>query len=150
MDQFTLQCAEDKVFLGRKETPRPPGSSGPVQSANRINLKDQRRKILDVRAVAASRFAAQFNTTPGASERRSQPIVVDVPSTVRMTPPDISHVVPLRRNIIEGGRSAGKSITTFGMRIYVRRPWFQSTPVQVSFLRIGWWIWRRIAGGLYS
>jgi len=123
LDQFDLQCAEDKVFLG----PSPDGTaSDPRDKTNRFDLKDQRRKLLTVEAVAVSRFVNRFKEAPANPELRSGSVFVDVPSTRKMTAPVVSHVVPLRKMQTTGNTETGAAATTFGIRIYLRRPWFES------------------------
>ncbi len=103
-EQFTLQCAEDKVFFGVTPVGEPSNATG---TSNSFDLKDHRRKLLSVEAVALSRFAKRFGGTVPASERRSDPAIVDVPATLRMTAPIVSHVVPLRRVQATGDDESG-------------------------------------------
>ena len=131
VEQFMLQCAEDKLFLGRQEElPLAPatGTSAEkaIRNAHRLNVKDQRRKILKVEAVAVSRFADKFGSAAGNKELRSEKVVLDIPASVRMTAPNVSHVVPLRKKLTRGDEKSGTLVTTFGMRLYLRRPWFES------------------------
>ncbi|HXM51419.1 MAG TPA: hypothetical protein VN956_26485 [Pyrinomonadaceae bacterium] len=124
VDQFSLQCAEDKVFLGQApETPSP----DTADNSSRLNFKDQRRKLVKLNAVAVSRFADKFGEPVADSEIRSNRVVVDVPSTLRLTAPRISHIVPIRKDVYEGDKKVGSRRTQFGVRMYLRRPAFQSS-----------------------
>jgi hypothetical protein len=123
VDQFGLQCIEDKVFLG----PSPEHQVDDVkQNSTRINFKDQRRKLAKVEAVAVSRFTGLFTDNPGKFERRSNSVIVDVPSTVRMTAPMVSHIVPLRKRFLTGNNKSGTKVAAFSIRIYLRKQCFQS------------------------
>lgn len=124
IEQFMLQCAEDKVFLGRPPAGCP--QDGLADVTNRLNLKDQRRKLLKTQAVAVGRFAEHFAKAQPENELRSKQVIVDVPSTVKMSAPKISHVVPLRKALRTGDNSEGSSQAAFGIRIYVHKPAFQS------------------------
>jgi hypothetical protein len=121
-DQFMLQCAEDKVFMGQ-----PPNTQKEEipDTSNRINFKDQRRKLLKVQAIAVSRFAERY-AEGSAGELRSNSVMVDLPSSVKMTAPNVSHIVPLRKAVLTGDDDIGTRRATFGVRIYLRRQFFQS------------------------
>jgi hypothetical protein len=124
IDQFVLQCSEDKVFLGRPPAGCPQNAFADV--SNRLNLRDQRRKLLKAQAVAVGRFAHHFAQPQTENELRSGQVIVDVPNTLKMSAPRISHVVPLRRALSTGDQGEGSSQATFGFRIYVHKPAFQS------------------------
>jgi hypothetical protein len=125
LDQFLLQCAEDKVFLGQGVgTGAAPVS--PAIRGDRLNVKDQRRKLLSVQAIAVSRFGDKFTASGAALERSSEQVLLDAPGSVLMTTPNVSHVVPLRRTLTRGDNHAGGLIATFALRVYLHRPWFQS------------------------
>lgn len=130
-DQFELHCAENKVFLGNETDDRLGQASmyaaqpKSADSVDTINFGDQRRKLAQVQAVGINRFSDRFGRCIDA---RSRPSLVDVPSTVRLPPPAVSHVVPLRRVKLVEGRPSRKRLLSFGFRIYVRKPWFQSGP----------------------
>jgi hypothetical protein len=124
IDQFMLQCAEDRVFLGRATADCPQGGQADV--TNQLNLKDQRRKLLKTQAVAVGRFKEHFANVSSKTELRSKQVTVDVPSTLRMSAPRLSHVVPLRKPLRTGDNSEGSTRTAFGIRIYVHKPAFQS------------------------
>ena len=123
-DQFMLQCVEDKVFLGQPPEDQPVDVTG---TSNRLNFKDQRRKYAKIEAVVVSRFAERFKDKTANSELRSNSVMVDVPSTIRMTAPKVSHIVPLRREFRTGNSGSGTKAATFGVRIYLRKGCFQSS-----------------------
>jgi hypothetical protein len=122
-DQFKLQCVENKVFFGREDEN---GSSTTKSTSNRFDGKDQRRKLAKLEAVAVGRFADRFSANSRPAELRSNPVVVDVPSTIRMSAPKISHVVPLRCAATVGNKESGVKRSLFGLRVYVRKPFFES------------------------
>ena len=122
-DQFVLQCVEDKVFLGQ---PSEAQEARVAKADTRLNFKDLRRKLAKVEAVAVSRFAQRFKSGSGLSERHSNLLTVDVPSTIKMMAPRVSHVVPLRRDFVTGDNDSGTRVATFGIRIYLRKEWFES------------------------
>jgi hypothetical protein len=108
------------------------GQTSEVQQAtvagtsNRFNFKDQRRKLAKVEAVAVGRFAQRFGAGTVLAERRSNAVIVDVPSSIKMTPPKVSHIVPLRREFLGRDANSYTRSATFGIRIYLRKEWFQS------------------------
>lgn len=119
-DVFALQCAENKVFLGIQED-----GAGPAL----INFKDPRRKLATVMAVAVGRFSAQFpNSAENAGQLRSKPILVDVPSAIALSSPDVSHILPLIQKEVRREGTARFYNTRYAMRIYVRPSWFESGP----------------------
>lgn len=122
IDQFGLQCSEDKVFLGHA-----PFSDAPEDATGRINFGDQRRKLASVEAVALSRFGIYFPAARSI-ERRSSGTIVDVPSGVRMSAPQVDHVVPLRWADVARRTNGAQRSATYGLRVYVRRPCFSSGP----------------------
>jgi hypothetical protein len=123
-DLFTLQCAENKVWLG----PAPANLAAEAATrAGEINFRDSRRKFATVRAVATSRFKKQFQSTQASAyEEVSDSISVDVPSSFLMAAPRISHVLPLRRPARPANAGPRAEQAWYGLRIYVRRPWFES------------------------
>jgi hypothetical protein len=135
VDQFDLQCAENEVFLGQG----PSDSQGPAngaerlrtasQNALRLDLKDLRRKLVSVNVVGASRFGDKIPRWTKGSVSRSETTLVDFPSTLMMTSPQISHILPLRK--AEVTRRTPRSGTTrvlYGLRIYLKKPFFESGP----------------------
>jgi hypothetical protein len=123
-DMFDLQCAENKVFLGNAALPE---SSSPSGAGCAIHCADTRRKALSVVSVGTSRYKAHFRTDdPSHFEVTSMATRVDVPASMRLPAPDISHIVPLIRDraLAEAGRSSRRHL--YAMRVYVRRPWFMS------------------------
>jgi hypothetical protein len=124
-EQFATQCAEDKVFLGVSHDGL---EKQQADKSNRLDLRDQRRKLLSVRAVAVSRFTNRFAGGEDSFERVSEPVSIDVPSTLQMTAPVAAHVVPLRRHQNAGSHQNGTELTTFGIRVYLRRRCFVSGP----------------------
>ena len=80
-------------------------------------------------AIAQSRFRTHFTTGSDAQfELGSNSIVVDVPSSVHMSSPKIAYILPLfrRKTTSNGGAKTEENI--YAIRIYVRRPWFESGP----------------------
>lgn len=122
-DQFALQCVEDKVFLGQM----PEEHQGTVPgTTNQLDFKDQRRKVAQVHAVAVGRFAQMLASAPGVSEQRSNSVTIDVPSTLKMSAPRISHIVPIRRELLDRDDKFARRAATFGVRVYLRKQCFQS------------------------
>lgn len=122
-DQFKLQCAENKVFLGLSG---PAGVGVPVDRWHAINFNDHRRKIATARAVTQSRFANMFGES--SIEAVSPSLEVDVQSTLRMSSPVVSHILPVRRATRNKQGGAQQEQTEYAIRIYVNRPWFESGP----------------------
>jgi hypothetical protein len=123
-DMFDLQCAENKVFLGNSALPASSPSSG---ASCVIHCADTRRKALSIFSVASSRYKAHFRTEdPSHFEVTSTATRIDAPASMRLPPPDISHVVPLIRDraLAEVGGSYRRHL--YAMRVFVRRPWFIS------------------------
>jgi len=120
-DQFDLQCIENKVFFNRTGEP-----SAAKSTSNRFDAKDLRRKLVKLEAIGVCRFVDKFADKSSNAEVRSNTVVVDVPSTVRMGAPQISHVVPLRAEDSVGTEASGMRRPLFGLRIYVRKPFFES------------------------
>jgi hypothetical protein len=127
-DMFDLQCAENKIFLG----PASPEQLAPQTGrACVLNLADARRKQISVTAVATSRYKSQFRPEAAARfETKSDPIVAEVPASMRLPTPDISHVVPLSRQEIQRSTDGRETRYSYAMRIYARRPWFLSGPCE--------------------
>ncbi|MGY8684765.1 hypothetical protein Q2941_44510 [Bradyrhizobium sp. UFLA05-153] len=125
-DMFDLQCSENKVFLG---STTPDGLAPQSSRACILNFADGRRKRATVTAVATSRYKSQFKgANPTEFEVRSDSLSVDVPASVKLSSPDVSHLVPLARDIVHGDEKARKSRKAYALRIYIRRPWFLSGP----------------------
>lgn len=125
-DQFSLQCAEDKLFYGVA----PNDSHMKVDETGRLNVRDQRRKILTLRAIAVARGFEHFPEL-SVEERSafSDPVPVDVPSSHFLTPPKIRYVMPLVRRVSDTGQNGRSDIRRlYGIRVYVDRPWFESGP----------------------
>ena len=117
------QCAENKIFLG--------GAQGidakPAKDVwHGINFKDGRRKVAEVVAVGRSRFDKVFGES--ATEARSTSILIDVPSTIRMRAPRVSHILPLGKKTILSNIAGGSITTEYAFRIFLMRPWLQSGP----------------------
>jgi hypothetical protein len=117
-----LQCAENKLFLGSAATG--------VRSCV-VNFKDTRRKQALVRAVGVSRYKDHFaKDAAKAFEARSDEIRIEVPASIALPSPDISHVTPLSRDIAREQGSDHQVRRVYAMRIFVRRPWFLSGPCE--------------------
>jgi hypothetical protein len=124
---FGLQCAENKLFLGTTV----PNDAAPTSARTCVlDFGDSRRKQATVAAVAIGRYTSQFKNNQASYERRSGTSLVEVPASMRLSAPDISHVVPLSRKTSEGDDANRRSRSLYAMRIYVRRPWFQSGPCE--------------------
>ncbi len=119
----SAQCAENKVFLAESDHIE---HGKTTDSWHAINFKDARRKIAEVVAVGVSRFEKVFSGVE--IDVRSPSILVDVPSTVRMLPPEISHILPLGKKTIECNSAGGLITAEYAFRIFLKRPWFQSGP----------------------
>ena len=104
-DQFDLQCIENKVFFNRTGEP-----SAAKSTSNRFDAKDLRRKLVKLEAVGVSRFVDKFADKSSNAQVRSNTVVVDVPSTVQMGAPQISHVVPLRAEDSVGTEASAVNI----------------------------------------
>jgi hypothetical protein len=126
-EQFELQCAENKVFLGPPEGEE--SSTDAKAKLDVLNFKDARRKLATVRAFAQSRFVQQL-PAGGADnhELGSAPILVDIPASMRMTSPKVSHILPMVRATVEKDRSGQITRTAYAMRVYVLPRWFESGP----------------------
>jgi hypothetical protein len=123
-ESFGLQCAENKIFLG--PTPDQPDAPG---RACILNFSDTRRKQATVTAVSTSRYKSHFRAAAAlAFESRSERILVDVPASMPLAVPDVSHVVPISRNTEQPAPEARRTQRFYAMRIYLRKPWFQSGP----------------------
>jgi hypothetical protein len=124
---FGLQCAENKIFLLN-----PPQSQQPSSQPGRpctLNFVDGRRKRATVTAVTSSRYKAQFKPDQASAfQSRSEQILVDVPASMMLPAPDISHVVPISHDLIQLGASTRTTQRIYAMRIYVRPPWLVSGP----------------------
>jgi hypothetical protein len=88
-------------------------------------LDDTRHRTVKYRAVAASRFAEYF---PGAVTSRTGPaLTVDVPSSARPEPPDVSYVVPTFGWVRESTDDTKVAVRRGnGLRVYLHRPWYSS------------------------
>ncbi len=127
VDQFGLQCAENKVFLGPPEGEETSGE--PATHPEILSFSDARRKLATLKATAIGRFAQVFSAQDAAGlQNASELLSVDVPASLRMSPPDVSHVLPLTR--MDTARTGADRIhrSTYAMRIYVRPRWFESGP----------------------
>ena len=124
-DHFRLQCSEDKIFLRQTSEVEPPRRS--PDAFYELDFKDGRRKIADVVAVGTSRFRKVFAGSDSEFERRSNTIRVHVPSSKRLSAPLFSHAVPIGRvRVNREEETRGTKRVLYGIRIYVRRPWFES------------------------
>jgi hypothetical protein len=91
------------------------------------DLGDTRHRCINYRATASSRFREYF-TEPGlVFTRTSDPIMVDVPSSVRPLAPDVLYVVPT----FGWERQESTNLKTAvrfgnGLRVYLNRPWYSS------------------------
>ncbi|MDN3220038.1 hypothetical protein [Pseudomonas nunensis] len=122
---FGLQCAENKVFLGRF----PEQAPSHIKKACTVNFADARRKCATVTVVTTSRYKDQFKAGPASAfETLSEKILVDVPASMRLPAPEISHIVPLSRDLEQFVGSTSRTQRIYAMRIYVRPPWFLSGP----------------------
>ena len=124
LQQFGLQCSEDKIFLG--ETPLDNGCQR-QERAGRINLKDTRRKTVTLSASALSRFRKHWSSgADGDFSVISSPALIDVPSSLPLSAPRISHILPIGRNDERAAAGGRLRRTIYGFRIYIKRPWFES------------------------
>lgn len=123
---FALQCAENKVFLG----PHPDQVQAQVNNrACTLDFADARRKRATVTAVTMSRYKGNYKPGPASEfETRSNQVLVDVPASMRLPAPDISHVLPLSHDVELRDGSAGRTQRIYAMRFYVRPPWLLSGP----------------------
>jgi hypothetical protein len=133
-DQFALQCAENKVFLGEDpdvvQQPDPNGDrlARSAKKALSVDLKDSRRKVVAVRVSAVSRYADKVHKLGSATPVLSDEVRVDFPSSSIMTSPVISHIIPLRKSEEQIGDHSGEVRAVYGFRIYVEKPFFESGP----------------------
>ncbi|MBO6558041.1 MAG: hypothetical protein JJ957_16150 [Pseudomonadales bacterium] len=121
----STQCAEDRVFYGDAnltkncaDTEIHPGS---------FELNDQRRKRGSIQAIAVSRYRDLYQAEDENLFRRySRAIDFEAPSSVSLSAPQISHVVPIIRQVekVQSGRNIKQKL--YGLRVYVKRPWFES------------------------
>lgn len=130
---FDLQLVQSRVFLGQEQ--RPVGAK-----VDELTLPDERRRLLEVRAAASTRFA----NVPGlvaAGPATSGPRVFDVPSALSMTPLQVAYAVPLKRTMHDGNLQSA----AFGMRVYLHAGMFESGPCER--VAIGCWPEQTVAGG---
>ena len=123
--QFRLQCTEDKIFF---DTAKSGTGAGEASFSNRINFKDQRRKLAKIKAVAVGRFSGRFKSSKDSPNVVSNDLSLDVPSTLKLASPNVSHIVPLKKDYRSGGAHSGSRSSRFGVRIYLHKEWFQSGP----------------------
>jgi hypothetical protein len=113
---FDLQYVQSRVFLGQEQ--RPVGAK-----VDELTLPDERRRLLELRAVASPRFE-DVSGVVSAGPAKSDPRRFDVPSALSMTPLQVAYAVPLKRALHDPSvRSAA-----FGMRIYLHPRMFESGP----------------------
>jgi hypothetical protein len=123
-EQFSLQCSENKVFLS--DAVKPANTADTGERWHALDFKDGRRKIARVAASAQGRHAPMFGAT--AIALKSEHLAVDVPSTIRMTSPVVSHVLPISRRFRENGQASGSEHSEMAVRIFIRPPAFESGP----------------------
>ena len=123
VDQFGLQYSEDKVYLGE---PAPEGADDKKVAINQFDVGDLKRKLLTVEALAVGRFSNLFSGDPSSSSLLSPAIMLDIPSTVAMTPPKVNHISHLRRTLRNTVGESGTRQSSFGLRIYLDRSYFES------------------------
>jgi hypothetical protein len=121
------QCAENRVFMGGS---KPAGvAAGGEAPPCVLALGSSRRARLTLTATAKSRYSEQFSPRPKQRfELKSKPMLADVPASMLLSAPDISHVMPLVRQV-EGsdeGRHARQRLEA--IRVYLRRPCFITGP----------------------
>ena len=120
-----LQCAENRVFLGGSKPASLPGDTGTAPCV--LALGNSRRARLRLTAAAKSRYARLFSPDPKkSSSLASRTIDAEVPASMRLPAPQISHVMPLVRQIDGQDRGRRTRQRVYAFRIYVRRPWFLS------------------------
>jgi len=89
-------------------------------------FEDTKHRWVGYTAVATTRFQEYF---PSASNftRKSEPLLVDVPSSARPLAPDVAYVVPTFGWERQETTNV-KSSVRFGngLRIYLNRPWYSS------------------------
>jgi hypothetical protein len=120
-----LQCAENRVFMGGS---KPAGVPGDTEAPPCIlTLGSPKRARLKLTAVAKSRYAHLFAPDPKKSSSLvSRPIDAEVPASMQLPTPIISHVMPLVRQVDGQDRGRRTRQRIYAFRIYVRRPWFLS------------------------
>ncbi len=120
-----LQCAENRIFLGGS---KPASATGDAETAPCVlALGSSRRARLKVGASAKSRYSALFAPDPKrSSSLASRPIDAEVPASMMLPAPVISHVMPLVRQVEGQDRGRRTRQRLYAFRIYVRRPWFLS------------------------
>lgn len=125
-DVIGKQCAENRIFMGGLS---PIGSNGDGLERVDLAFGTARRARPTLVATAKSRYASRF---PLALEkdvtRASKSAVADVPASMPLPVPIISHVMPLVRQRISSDKARRTRTNIYGFRIYVRRPWFVSGP----------------------
>ncbi|SAL33374.1 hypothetical protein AWB70_02212 [Caballeronia cordobensis] len=126
---FGFQCAENKIFLLNPPQPQSQQPSSALGRPCTLNFVDGRRKRANVTAVTSSRYKAQFKPGPASAfQSKSERILVDVPASMMLPAPDISHVVPISHDFVRLGGGTRRTQRIYAMRIYVRPPWLVSGP----------------------
>ncbi|MCP1289661.1 hypothetical protein NK214_05600 [Chromobacterium sp. S0633] len=117
-------CAENKLFLGGV-TPLPGVNPDTAECA--LPLPDTRRRRISCIATGRGRYEAHFpDKSATAVEARSEAVVCDVPASMPLPAPQISHILPIVREFKTRDGNRNEARRLYGFRIYVRRPWFLS------------------------
>jgi hypothetical protein len=100
-------------------------------AAPRHQIGDGKRQVISYTAVATSRYREYFPPKKGGKDldftRASEPVVVDVPASVRPLAPNVAFVVPTFGWQRQGDTNVHRSVRFGGgLRVYLRRPWFSS------------------------
>ncbi|QXQ06944.1 hypothetical protein KX816_02455 [Sphingosinicellaceae bacterium] len=120
------QCAENRIFMGgAAPSPKPEGDIAGVELA----LGNAKRARLAITATAKARYADKF-PQDGKDDfsLASKPLAADVPASMVLPPPVISHATPLVRRVDSGDERRQVRERLYAFRLYLRRPWFASGP----------------------
>lgn len=125
-DVIGKQCAENRIFLGGLT---PNGSDNDGLAPVDLAFGTARRARPTLVATVKSRYASRFPLAPEKDVTlASNSIVADVPASMPLPVPNISHVTPLVRQRTSSEKTRRTRTAIYGFRIYVRRPWFVSGP----------------------
>lgn len=120
-----LYCIERSVLFGDHDSAHCDLASNPPEDRSaQVEIGDLRHYRVSVRAIATGRYAAEFSDDPSNVSVQSEPVTVNVPSSISPPPPRVSHVLPLTEEPSFALRDGRKVLNRHQiLRIYLHRPW---------------------------